>query len=401
MIKQLKLFLLIEILFASIVARGQWTTISSGTPFNLKQIVFPDSLTGYILAKGISTNDELLKTIDGGMSWNNILNNHLMNHIDFINKDTGAVIAADTVFKTFNGGLNWNVFYTPPTATSKLFHMNTVDEWFLIVGQGSAFTTDGGVTWNNGSIFGTIPIASTDFQFVNDTTVIAVGWYPPKSLLSIDKGLHWTELGFFLPLGSGHIWSDCFINPITGFATGDHRILKSLDGGINWTKIDSTLGFDIYCLRKIDADNLYGVGYGGGIAKTSDGGNSWSIDNSGTANNLNKIIFINSHKAIAIGDNGTILMNTNIATGIANVVSNQKIVSVFPNPVSQTLTLQFQNQIPFAEINVLNVLGETILTQKINNSNIANLNVTSLASGIYFLQIKSNNKLFTQKFIKQ
>ena len=94
-----------------------------------------------------------------------------------------------------------------------------------------------------------------------------------------------------------------------------------------------------------------------------------------------------------------LVIDTTASTGISQ--NEKQNFSLYPNPVSQTLCIQFQSLIPFAEINVLNVLGETILKQKLNNSNIANFNVASLASGIYFLQIKSNNKLFSQKFIKQ
>ena len=94
-----------------------------------------------------------------------------------------------------------------------------------------------------------------------------------------------------------------------------------------------------------------------------------------------------------------LVIDTTASTGISQ--NEKQNFSLYPNPVSQTLFIQFQNIFPFAEINVLNVLGETILKQKLNNSNIANFNVASLASGIYFLQIKSNNKLFSQKFIKQ
>ena len=94
-----------------------------------------------------------------------------------------------------------------------------------------------------------------------------------------------------------------------------------------------------------------------------------------------------------------LVIDTTTSTGISQI--EKKSFSLYPNPVSQTLFIQFQNLIPFAEINVLNVLGETILHQKINNTKITNFKVASLMSGIYFLQIKSNNKLLTQNFIKQ
>lgn len=398
--KHTKFIILFTILFASMTTRAQWTTIASGTGLNLKQIVFADSLTGYILASPIlSGTSELLKTIDGGYTWNTVFSNHKILQFDFLSIDTGVVISNDTIYKTYDGGTVWTSTLSI-NLNPKLFRLNTADEWFFIRSQGSAYTSDGGATWTNSSTWGTIPIRPTDFQFINDTIVIGVGWYTTKSFISYDKGLHWTDLSYFLPMGSGLIWSVSFPTSLTGFATGNSRILKTTDGGINYTKIDSTLGFDIYCLRYIDANNLYGVGYGGGIAKTSDGGISWTADVSSTTNNLNKIVFINSHTAIAIGDTGTILMNTSIATGVANVNTNENLVSVFPNPTYNELRIQNNSEQPF-QFALYNSLGEKLFDKMLTGKS-STINLTSYANDIYFY-ILSNNKKEIQsgKIVKQ
>ncbi|MDZ4759054.1 MAG: multicopper oxidase domain-containing protein [Bacteroidota bacterium] len=94
-----------------------------------------------------------------------------------------------------------------------------------------------------------------------------------------------------------------------------------------------------------------------------------------------------------------LVIDTNIKTGIVNI--KKQNFDLYPNPVSKTLFLNFNNEFPFAEINVVNVLGETVLKQNISDTKNTTLDVDDLANGIYFIQIKTHTIFLTQKFIKQ
>ncbi len=86
-----------------------------------------------------------------------------------------------------------------------------------------------------------------------------------------------------------------------------------------------------------------------------------------------------------------------VGTGINEIAENN--FWVYPNPVSSTLTLQSNLDLQNAEIKIFNLLGGTVLTQnKISNTT---FDISELNNGIYFLQVRANNKLFTQKFIKK
>lgn len=88
---------------------------------------------------------------------------------------------------------------------------------------------------------------------------------------------------------------------------------------------------------------------------------------------------------------------TQSTTGINE--TNAIRISLYPNPVSSTLTLQSNVDLQKAEINIFNLMGKSVVTQyKISNST---LNIAELNNGIYFLQVSVNNRLFTQKFIKK
>jgi hypothetical protein len=89
---------------------------------------------------------------------------------------------------------------------------------------------------------------------------------------------------------------------------------------------------------------------------------------------------------------------TTSTTGISETQTENNF-SFYPNPVSSIITLQSNIDLQKAEIKIYNLLGENVFTQ--NNISNATLDVAQLNNGIYFLQMRSNNKLFTQKFIKQ
>lgn len=93
---------------------------------------------------------------------------------------------------------------------------------------------------------------------------------------------------------------------------------------------------------------------------------------------------------------------TPASTGIYNkFVESGSWATCFPNPVNNKLSIEFDIVIKTGEIKMINSVGKTVLTQIIKNNKSESLDLTSLANGIYFLQISSNDKLFLQKIVKQ
>ena len=96
---------------------------------------------------------------------------------------------------------------------------------------------------------------------------------------------------------------------------------------------------------------------------------------------------------------GTVLVNVICTTTGINVFDNNANVSVFPNPVSDKLSIGLSNLSAegIKEIFVFNALGEKVLNQKFSN----NLFVGNLPAGIYFLELKNENSSYRTKFIKE
>lgn len=94
-----------------------------------------------------------------------------------------------------------------------------------------------------------------------------------------------------------------------------------------------------------------------------------------------------------------------VVTNIENT-SNNVIISLYPNPAVEEITFQYsvieQGKSIF---NIYDINGKKAMPSVIEEMNngvlIGRINISSLASGIYFLEIKNGNQSTQQKFIKQ
>ena len=88
-----------------------------------------------------------------------------------------------------------------------------------------------------------------------------------------------------------------------------------------------------------------------------------------------------------------------LALNLSAQTFNNNAVSIYPNPVSSTITVQL-NENEFGTIILHNQLGQNVLTKSISNQQ-NTIDVTSLASGIYFYDFSSNNSKLRGKLIKK
>jgi hypothetical protein len=85
----------------------------------------------------------------------------------------------------------------------------------------------------------------------------------------------------------------------------------------------------------------------------------------------------------------------NVKTTNLNIVENSSI-QISPNPTNQFLNINISEYISIANIRIFDVLGkEYSFTMKDTQ-----LDVSLLPSGVYFLQVKSDNQIITTKFVK-
>lgn len=109
-----------------------------------------------------------------------------------------------------------------------------------------------------------------------------------------------------------------------------------------------------------------------------------------------------------VGDFG---MNTPSSFAIDNLRSTDQTLSVeyaevssvdvFPNPTSGNIQLLIDGSKGNASIQLVSLGGEVVLNEASLGINTVNLDLTSLNSGVYFLNVIQNGAISTQKIIKQ
>lgn len=94
----------------------------------------------------------------------------------------------------------------------------------------------------------------------------------------------------------------------------------------------------------------------------------------------------------------TDVCNVGVATSV-NKFDEQEFASVYPNPVSNELSIELENNLT-AELTILSLVGETLYSIETNENRIT-IDVSTLPKGIYFLSIRQNVLTQMKKIIIQ
>jgi hypothetical protein len=81
-----------------------------------------------------------------------------------------------------------------------------------------------------------------------------------------------------------------------------------------------------------------------------------------------------------------------------NQNNSEAFAKFFPNPGKNLLQVELSNH-QAAEVNVINMLGQTIMSKTIENKGNNSIATDDLARGIYIIEIKQNGKKLTDRLI--
>lgn len=242
----------------------------------LYDVEFPTQKTGYI----VGSPSTILKTEDFGNSWEIIYqvfdNSESYVELEFINQDTGWVIGqkngvGDIIMRTYDGGMSWNYQYPQDPLTFVLNDINMVNHeigyithWF-----GMLKTTDGGDTWIeiNQNIGGSncCSFLNPDFGYIGMDGGVA---------RTENGGQDWTFISSQTLVGSLGRSQLQFINADTGYYAGFDAmatvgvVARTTNGGYGW---EETRG-RYYDIDMYDSDTGYCIKYTGEVYKTTNGG---------------------------------------------------------------------------------------------------------------------------------
>ncbi|MFH0757538.1 MAG: YCF48-related protein [Bacteroidota bacterium] len=314
-------------------ACSQWEWINPLPPgHDYNNLAFVDDSTGWIIGE----KGAILNTRDSGKSFTIQYPGRNVNlyGISFLNPSTGYIIGdSSTLFKTTDGGDSWSELTTPVTSLgvnyNSIFFLNELEGWITTTWSGILSTKDGGQSWSIYNDFWEWDWAGP-VVFTSSLTGYRSGRFVHKTS---DGGAVWTEIsnsGNGLPFSSeyGDIF---FINDTIGwvscFLPNIGHIARTLDGGETWSVVfsgPSAFGFHFIDINTGWCINQYGV------QMTTDGGYTWQQFP------LNcKSLFITGNTGYASGRGGIIAkqkLHDNLWTRLdKNILDNEKINDIFFN----------------------------------------------------------------------
>jgi photosystem II stability/assembly factor-like uncharacterized protein len=226
------------------------------------------------------------------------------------------------VLLTQDGGKTWSPRFTSvgnQQHVTGLDFISPTTGWLVGVGH-PHITNDGGNTWTQQSVpnQGSLDLLGINFSDANNGWAVGGSELGGGTILhTSDGGTTWTVQ---VPNGTTvGLQAVQFADASHGWAVGGTvypfapgygvAILHTSDGGTTWTPQDTGTpsGGILNGLDVLDGLTAWAVGRNGGVLHTSDGGITWSSRNLNTSgNDFFGVDFIDSLHGWAVGTNGTI-----------------------------------------------------------------------------------------------
>lgn len=247
----------------------------------------------------VGSNGSVLKTTDGGISWNSLLSGRSATFyaVDFVDRNMGWVAGSDgSIRKTTDGGVTWSTQSTGVgsyVSISSISFVNTQTGWLVATDNKIRKTTDGGATWAvQYTVTGTyVSLEDVYFRDANVGLVVGYAMGNGEVFRTTDGGQTWTSL----EMGGSWMSRLHFVDNLTGWAVGitatsisytsdpfgggglsisgqRAAVWKTTDGGVSWTTSSFTFSNRLYGVWFSDASNVVAAGTSGAILRTSDGG---------------------------------------------------------------------------------------------------------------------------------
>jgi photosystem II stability/assembly factor-like uncharacterized protein len=376
------------------IANAQWEKQVCGTNNNLRSVYFLDANTGYV----VGDYGTILKTTDGGIDWITLMNDTTISlcSVFFTDYNIGySVGTKETILKTIDGGATWTAQSSGLTDGLNLYSIYfPAPDTGYVVGESSILKTiDGGRNWTRQSKSTFSPLFSC---FFIDTKIgYAVGG-DGAIIKTTNGGDNWDVLVSYKQYSLHSVF---FTDSLTGYVCGGswllgRQMLKTVNGGIDWTYLNcGGTNMDLQSIYFSDKNTGFMVGYGS-ILKTSDGGTNWTVQSD--INGGNSVFFTDNNTGYIVGYG--ILKTLNGGLGLEEMNKGETF-NVFPNLARDIITINFPQIEKERILTIYNINGKELMRQQINVSN-TQIDISNLVNGIYFIKLNTDKTVEVRKIIK-
>ncbi len=434
---------------------AQWTSLGSGIdamPRSIWSLAVPDSNTVWGFTwdnESTIPTLEFTKSTDGGQTWQtgmlDINPEFYVTH-SFALDDTVLWLATSdlqipatgAIYKTMDGGQTWahqNTAFPESGEYPMVVHFFNENEGVsfgngastIIDEEISIYTTvNGGDTWTKVETLNIPAQLSGEKININICSGLysAVGntiWFPTtkgRVFKSEDMGATWEVFDAETSTLTYNPISIAMQDPLNGILTSislnENQAMKTSDGGETWDSIAIPNFSPIYQIRYIPGTPGTYIAHDGWNAYfsiaylTKDGGETWEVIE--TDASLSTSEFLNPTIGYGGGDSFNESFSKiykwegNLLVDPVSVKDNNSLaekIKIFPNPASSDIYFQIPGSINPVQLTIFDCIGNIHFTQKIERGGAPNsLSIKNLPSGVYFLQIKTEENFISKMFVK-
>jgi photosystem II stability/assembly factor-like uncharacterized protein len=236
----------------------------------------------------LNTESVILTSGDGGANWATRTSGSINDVLDMVALDRDHAWATHDyggkISRTADGGRTWQLTELGDQymVLSGIDMADTLHGW--TVGYGTTFldgriyhTNDGGKTWQQQSDWGADLLAGV--AVLDAQTAIIVGGYSGSGSIThrtTDGGATWHSLD--VPIGA-FFYDVFFLDSQTGWMVGGSNgaIVKSTDGGDTWVVQNNPAQYTLASVHFSDPNHGWAGGYYGTLVRTTDGGTTWTL----------------------------------------------------------------------------------------------------------------------------
>lgn len=365
-----------------------------------------DSLIGWVAGGGQRSNAGgtvikyplLEKTTNGGNTWipqTLPSSNFILRGIEMLDNNTvWAVGELGSVMRTTNAGNNWEIVNIGAAEELREVKFKNLSTGF-IGGNGKIYrTVDGGSNWSAVTFSGGTQV--NEMEILSNGNIVASvdGAYCQRST---NDGISWSASS--LP-NSNYDENIYFFNDNTGWVCGlIGNIAKTTNGGVSWTAVtsgifSSSLDGGIYFW---DENNGAAFGLSGLVLRTTDGGTSWFKSYPFTSQPFRNAYFVNNNRGYLCTDLGGVIKYSDLITNIVKInetPEDYELAQNYPNPFNNSTVIEFNlPRKDYVSLIIYDISGKEISHLVNNYLDAGSYKVTfasdNLASGIYFYAIQT------------